>query len=115
MMPSLTLILTCQLVWEAAVTLFGLPVPGPVVGMLVLLALLFVRGSVPQALERTTSGLLGAMSMLFVPAGTGVILHFQLLGEALIPLGLAVLVSTALTILVTALLMRWLAREQIDG
>ena len=48
MLEALTLILVCQLVGEVAVLLTGLPLPGPVLGMLLLLAWLFVRGEVPE-------------------------------------------------------------------
>lgn len=111
MLGFLTLILVCQLAGELAVGALHLPVPGPVLGMLALFALLMIRGEVPEALEQTAGGLLRAMSLLFVPAGTGVMLHFRLLGEALVPLGVALVVSTLATIAVTGLLMRWLGRR----
>lgn len=116
MLGFLTLILVCQLAGELAVGALDLPVPGPVLGMLALFALLMIRGEVPETLEQTAGGLLRAMSLLFVPAGTGVMLHFRLLGEALVPLGVALVVSTLATIAVTGLLMRWLGRrEPSDG
>lgn len=117
MIGYLTLILGCQLAGETVVSMAGLPVPGPVLGMVLLFIFLMLRGAVPAQLSETTNGLLGAMSLLFVPAGTGVILHFKLLGEAMVPLGLALVVSTALTTIVTGLMMRWLARpvEAQDG
>lgn len=114
MVGYLTLILACQLVGEALTGALNLPVPGPVIGMGLLFALLLFRGEVPEALDQTANGLLKVLSLLFVPAGTGVILHFQLLGEALLPLGLALLVSTLATIAVTAGLMVWLGRGARD-
>ncbi len=115
MLAFLTLILACQLVGELIVGALTLPVPGPVIGMALLFILLMIRGEVPKALDETANGLLRSMSLLFVPAGTGVMLHFQLLGDALLPLGLALIVSTLATIIVTALLMRWLAKAQPNG
>jgi len=115
MVGSLTLILVCQLVGELVVGALNIPIPGPVVGMLLLLAVLFVKGNVTRTLETTTDGLLRAMSLLFVPAGTGVMMHFQLLGEALVPLSIAVVVSTTVTIVVTALMMRWLDKGRSDA
>lgn len=115
MLGSLTLILTCQLCGELLVGALGAPVPGPVLGMLLLFAILLVKGDIPEPLTKTAQGLLGSMSLLFVPAGTGVVVHFQLLGQALLPLGLSLVVSTLATIVVTALLMRWLSREKTDG
>ncbi|UOA33582.1 hypothetical protein DSM110093_03411 (plasmid) [Sulfitobacter sp. DSM 110093] len=115
MLPFLTLILLCQLAGELAVGALELSVPGPVLGMLFLFIILLIRGEVPAQLEHTTNGLLRSMSLLFVPAGTGVILHFQLLGEALLPLGVALIVSTLGTIGVTGLLMYRLGMKASDG
>jgi len=116
MLRYLTLILACQLVGESAGQALSLPVPGPVLGMILLFAFLMLRGHVPEDLGQVSGSLLRSMSLLFVPAGTGVILHIQLLAEAAVPLGLAVAFSTAVAIVVTALMMRWLGRgEAKDG
>jgi holin-like protein len=115
MLGFLTTILVCQLVGELAVVALALPVPGPILGMVLLFTYLVIRGEIPEDLDRTATGLLQSMSLLFVPAGTGVILHFQLLGEAIWALGLALVVSTLATIVVTALLMRQLGKGSADG
>ena len=114
MVGYFTLILVCQLVGEIVVGMLGMSIPGPVVGMLFLFILLLMRGTIPDGLGKTADGLLQAMSLLFVPAGAGVMMHFQLLGEALLPLSAAVIVSTTTTIIVTALMMRWLNRASAD-
>ncbi|SNS23092.1 CidA/LrgA family protein [Tropicimonas sediminicola] len=111
MLNYLTLIFLCQLLGEIGVGLLGLPIPGPVLGMVLLFLFLMVRGRVPEPLGEVAGGLQGAMSLLFVPAGAGVILHVELLGAALAPLGAALVVSTLLTIAVTGLLMQWLGRN----
>lgn len=115
MLLFLTLILLCQLAGELVVGSMAWPIPGPVLGMVFLFILLMIRGDVPEQLEQTASGLLRSMSLLFVPAGTGVILHFKLLGQAMLPLGVALIVSTLATIVVTALLMHWLGKDASDG
>ena len=116
MLRYLTLILVCQLIGESSAQALGLPVPGPVIGMILLFCFLMLRGRVPEDLSQVSGSLLRSMSLLFVPAGTGVILHIQLLAEAAVPLGLAVAISTAAAIVVTALMMRWLSRgEPADG
>ena len=115
MLGFLTVILLCQLCGELVVRALVLPLPGPVLGMLLLFIILLIRGGVHPQFEQTANGLLRSMSLLFVPAGTGVILHFQLLGEALLPLGLALIISTFATIMVTALFMRWLGKGHADG
>ncbi len=114
MLPYLTLIFVCQFLGEIVVGLLALPVPGPVVGMVLLFLYLLIRKGVAQPLGATAETLQKYMSLLFVPAGAGVMLHFRLLGEALVPIGAALLVSTVATILVTGLMMRWLAKGNSD-
>ncbi len=118
MLEYFTLILCCQLIGELLVTALGLPLPGPVVGMALLFCLLVVKGRVPVALGEVSDALLGSLSLLFVPAGVGVMLHFDILGAELMPLSVALLVSTLLTIAVTALIMVWFNKRTdsaVDG
>ncbi|SIS78367.1 CidA/LrgA family protein [Phaeovulum vinaykumarii] len=106
----LTLIFACQLAGEFVVSVLALPLPGPVLGMVFLFTLLMIRGGVSEPLSEVAGGLGRAMSLLFVPAGTGVMLHFRELGQEIAPLGLSILVSTVLAIAVTGLAMSWLGR-----
>jgi putative effector of murein hydrolase LrgA (UPF0299 family) len=110
MLGAFTLLLVYQLVGEALVHVSGLPVPGPVVGMLLLFVTLLARGSAPQWLRDTCQQLLAHLSLLFVPAGVGVLLHFKRLGAEWLPITVALVASTVITIGVTALVMRWLQR-----
>lgn len=112
MIESLTLLLVCQLIGEAIVRLADLPVPGPVIGMVLLFAYLAVRKTVPEDLGKTAGGLLDHLSLLFVPAGVGVILHLDLVAAEWPAIGAALIVSTLATIAVTALLMRKLAKPE---
>lgn len=110
MLVYLTLIFCCQLIGELLVAALGLPVPGPVVGMLLLFVGLLVRGSIPNELDGAASALLSHLSLLFVPAGVGIMLHARLLASELVPISVALVVSTLLTIAVTGLLMARLGR-----
>lgn len=111
MLGYLTLIFSCQLAGELFVALLGLPVPGPVAGMVLLLAGLIVRGGIPEGLGKVGDALLSNLSLLFVPAGVGVLLHGALLGREWPAVATALIVSTLLTVAVTAWLMRRLGRE----
>lgn len=115
MLAYLTLIFACQLIGELFVTALGLPVPGPVAGMVLLFIGLLVHGSIPKALAGVGDGLLSNLSLLFVPAGVGVMLHFRLLGDDWLPLSLALLGSVVLTISVTGLVMVWLRPRGAPG
>ena len=107
MIGALALLLSCQLAGEIAVRAMGLPLPGPVLGMLLLFALLLLRGGEPPAaLAAVADGLLRNLGLLFVPAGVGVIVHLGVLAEAIVPLALAVSIGTLAAIAVTGRLMQ---------
>jgi len=111
MIACLALLLACQLAGEVIARLTGLPVPGPVIGMLLLFIGLIVKGEVPQALQETADRLLSHLSLLFVPAGVGIMLHLDLIAANWLSISVALLVSTFLTIAVTALVMKGLDRD----
>jgi holin-like protein len=102
MLAFLTLILVCQLAGEFFVVWTGLPVPGPVIGMALLFTGLVIRGELPDSLAQVGDTLLTHLSLLFVPAGVGVILHADLIGEEWLAISVALVASTLLTIAVTA-------------
>jgi putative effector of murein hydrolase LrgA (UPF0299 family) len=112
MLESLAVLLLCQLIGELTVLALAIPVPGPVVGMAILFFGLMLRGSIPEALAQTANGLLAQLSLLFVPAGVGVMTHLTLLGEQWLPLSVSLIVSTILTIAVTGLMMQRLAGKE---
>jgi holin-like protein len=111
MLRGLAFLLLFQLVGEVLTRAAALPVPGPVAGMLLLLVALELRG--PGAdLRATSAGLLSHLSLLFVPAGVGVMLHARRLAAQWPALVVSLLVSTALTIAVTGWLVERLSRGQ---
>ncbi|HRK19063.1 MAG TPA: CidA/LrgA family protein [Hyphomicrobiaceae bacterium] len=114
MLGYITLIFSCQLVGELLVAALGLPVPGPVAGMVILLGGLLVHGRVPDDLAAVGDFLLANLSLLFVPAGVGVMLHAGLLGREWLPLSIALVGSTLATVAVTALVMRAFSRRADD-
>lgn len=111
MLNYLTLIFSCQLVGELVTRAVAIPLPGPVFGMMLLFALLLIKGSVPEKLAVTADGLLSHLSLLFVPAGVGVMLHFSLFGDDWLVISIALVASTVLTIVVTAMVMSWLSKH----
>ncbi|NRG18091.1 CidA/LrgA family protein [Rhizobiales bacterium] len=115
MLGALTLIFSCQLAGELLVAVSGLPVPGPVVGMVLLLGGLIVRGDIPEPLADVGGALLSNLALLFVPAGVGVMLHVALIGREALPITVALVVSTAATVAVTALVMNALQRSEPGG
>jgi len=113
-LAGIALLLGYQLVGEALALGLGLPIPGPVVGMLLLLLTLVVRRGA-AAPDTTADTLLSHLSLLFVPAGVGVIVHAERLGGEWLPIVAALLVSTVVTLVVTAWVMQWLVRRLAKG
>jgi holin-like protein len=110
MIASLSLILLCQLAGEVIVRGLGLPMPGPVVGLILLLSLLLARDRFTllargplqgDGVEGASRGLLAHLSLLFIPAGVGVVQKLDLLAEHGIAILLILAVSVVITLLVT--------------
>ena len=69
-----------------------------------------LRGGVPDGLGRVSDGLLAHLSLLFVPAGVGVMLHLATLRDEWLAVSVALVLSTILTIAVTGLVLTALIR-----
>lgn len=106
MLAALTVLLLYQLVGEVVVVALRLPIPGPVIGMALLFLTLLARGAASADLRDTANGLLRHLSLLFVPAGVGVMAHLGRLADEGWPIAVSLVVSTLATIAVTALVMR---------
>lgn len=98
-------LLLCQLLGETLSRGLQWPVPGPVIGLLLLFCWLSLRGGPDEDLRQGSQHLLQHLSLLFVPAGTGIVVHLHRVGAEWLPLVLSLLVSTVLTLIVTAAVM----------
>lgn len=125
MIASLSLILLCQLAGEAFVRGLGLPMPGPVIGLMILLLLLLLRDRFAvlargplqdDGVEQASRGLLANLSLLFVPAGVGVIQKLDLIVDHGIAFLGVLVISVLITLLVTVatflVASRLLSREE---
>jgi putative effector of murein hydrolase LrgA (UPF0299 family) len=110
MIRGMALLLVCQLTGEIVSRVLGLPVPGPVLGLVLLFAGLCMAGrgqtgGTSDATEgdaaRVADGLLQNLALLFVPAGVGVVNHLDLLATHGVAIAMALIGSTALTLIVT--------------
>lgn len=110
MLNALLLILGCQLAGEAAARGAGLPLPGPVLGMILLLAMMALSTKVQATIRPVAQAILSHLSLLFVPAGVGVVGHFSTLGDQTLAILLAIVGSTVLAIAVGALTFDLVAR-----
>ena len=110
MIRGFFLLLACQLVGEVLARGLGLPAPGPVIGLALLtLGLAAWTRRRPTSddeiaasdVGRAATGLLGSLSLLFVPAGVGVVQYLGLLSEHWVALAASLVVSTIATLLAT--------------
>jgi holin-like protein len=113
MLGYLTLILCCQLIGEIITKVTHLPVPGPVIGMVLLFCWLVLRRKMPPELETVGGFLLRYLSLLFVPAGVGVITYLDFLVKSWAPITAAILIGTVLTIAVSGAIMQFLNRRHL--
>lgn len=110
MVLGFAVLLVCQLLGEIASRGLGLPVPGPVLGLVLLVAGFAAWGRgrsdaevAASPVARVGDGLLGNLGLLFVPAGVGVIQYGALLKTQATALALALVGSTAITLVATVL------------
>jgi holin-like protein len=112
-LKGVLVLLVCQLAGELVVRLFGIELPGPVVGMLFFLVVLrLARPRPASALVRGPSLLLNHLQLLFVPAGVGVIVYLDELRDDALPLAAGLWLSWLLGLVVTAVVVAGLARTR---
>jgi holin-like protein len=118
MVQAFAVLLVCQLMGEGIVHVTGAPVPGPVIGLVLLAAGLTWRqrhGGGPPLREtplgQVAGGLLGHLSLLFVPAAVGIVQQGGVLAANGLSIVVALVVSTVLTLAVTAAVFVWAARR----
>lgn len=118
MIQGLAVLLLFQSIGEALAQLTDAPVPGPVIGLVLLLAALVVqqrRGKAEWApLAQAADGLLAHLSIFFVPAAVGVMLYWEPLAREGLAWIVAIVASTAASIAVTALFLRHRLGAQPD-
>jgi len=99
---GVTILLIYQLVGEISVRLLNIPVPGPVLGMVMLFLTLAIRRRSSESMDEASSALLSHLSLLFVPAGVGMMVHFDRIANEWMSISIALLLSTVITMAATA-------------
>lgn len=113
LLGGLLVLLACQCLGEIIKVLTGVPLPGAVIGMLILLAILIVRGGVPVWLGEAGSRVIGVLSLLFLPPAVGLFFLGPRFADQWPAVIGAVVLGTLITLAVTALVMqRLLARSE---
>jgi holin-like protein len=112
MLAAFAILLIFQCLGEGMAYATALPIPGPVIGMLLLFGTLLFSPRLHAMLEATAAELLGHLSLLFVPAGVGIIVAAGSGSGQWLAIGAAVVASTLLTMAVTALVLQALSRKE---
>jgi len=111
MAQSFLVLLICQALGEAIHRITALPLSGPIVGMVILLGVMAVRGGPSAELRASANSLLGYLSLLFVPAAVGIMPFLPLLRAQWLPIIVALVISTLLGMGSAALIVQSLNRR----
>lgn len=118
MLNSIFLIFFFQLVGEFIQKFLELSIPGPVIGLFLLLIMLLLSKKnyykIPVNFQidliNSAENLLNYLPLLFIPVGVGVVMHLSLLEDNLVPVMLVIIIGTLLTLAVTAFVMERLLK-----
>ena len=118
MLNSIFTIFLFQLFGEFLQKFFELNIPGPVIGLILLLSALLIIKKNNKIIEDfkanlvfSAENLLNYLPLLFIPVGVGVVMHLSLLEENLVPVLLVIIIGTLLTLALTAFLMEKLIKK----
>ena len=117
MLKSVFIILLYQLIGELFQKFFGLSIPGPVIGLvLLLLTLLLIqkrqRVLIKEDLFNSAEILLNYLPLLFIPVGVGVVMHLSLLEDNLASVVLVIILGTLSTLALTGYIMEKILRKK---
>ena len=118
MLNSIFTIFLFQLAGEFVQKFFELSIPGPVIGLILLLSVLLLKNKYnrsPSTFERelvsSCESLLNYLPLLFIPVGVGVVMHLTLLEENLISVITIIILGTLLTLGISGFIMERLLKE----
>ena len=112
MIDGLVRILLFQGIGEVIAKFMVPLVPGPVIGLVLLLAYLAWRGAVPEGIELVSAAFMRYLGVLFVPAAVGVVLFWPHLQRQALAIVVALIISAVATVAVSALLAKWFSRSK---
>lgn len=118
MLKSVFIILLYQLIGELFQKFFGLSIPGPVIGLvLLLLTLLLIQKrqrvvSIKEDLFNSAEILLNYLPLLFIPVGVGVVMHLSLLEDNLASVVFVIILGTLSTLALTGYIMEKILRKK---
>ena len=115
MLAAFAVLLLFQCLGEGVVFVFQLPLPGPVAGMLLLMAALLAMPKLKALVEGAANTLLSHLSLLFVPAGVGIVVAASSGSGHWFAILASLVVSTVLALAVTGLILRGMGNATESG
>ena len=115
MIRGLIILLGFQGAGEIISRLFSLPVPGPVIGLVLLLTFLITRGKIDAPIDTVATALTKHLGLLFVPAAVGVVMFWPQLKTHFGAISIALIVSAVATIAVSAAILRFWPEAEIES
>ena len=118
MLKSVFIILLYQLIGELFQKIFCLSIPGPVIGLiLLLLTLLLIQKRqrvvpIKEDLFNSAEILLNYLPLLFIPVGVGVVMHLSLLEDNLASVVFVIILGTLSTLALTGYIMEKILRKK---
>lgn len=109
MIIGFVLLLTYLIIGITLEKFFSLPVPGAVVGMFLLLASLICSDKLSKYVRPMALVLISYLAVFFIPAGVGIILHTERIKNEWVAICSSLVLSTFLTLAVTALVIKYSA------
>jgi holin-like protein len=110
MIHTFATLLIFQTMGEGLAYAFALSIPGPVIGMVLLFCFLLLKPAAATKLAPVSLEFLRHLSLLFVPAGVGIMVYGQRVAAEWLPIAAALLASTVVSLIVSALALRWLQK-----
>jgi holin-like protein len=122
LLTAIFTILVLQLIGEVLQKYFDLAIPGPVIGLMLMLLTLMMMSSkklnmlasLRTEIINTSEKLLGYLSLLFVPIGVGVVMHLQLLEMQLLRILVVIILGTMSTMIFTSLIFSRISGKKFD-
>lgn len=96
-------------------SLFNIPLPGNVIGLILFIAALFMKLIKLEWVETSAQFLLRHMLLFFAPLIVGVVVFFPLLGEQWLPIMISLILSTCVVIIVSGWVTQWLTAKKREG
>ena len=115
LLHGLAIILFLQWLSTAIISFLGIPFPPPLLGMLILTALLCTGVIKENYIEDICTALIDKMALLFLPAGVSMILYLDVIKAELLPISLTVILSSVIILCSTALVLETLLRKKEKG